>query len=124
MSKDTKETERSIGDVINELSSNPVAFNLQAGNQVFNLFLHPPGQDIMAGYATLAKDTGNEVDSMLSYFACHCVKDAKGKKIWKKPEDVKIKGVAMTILRNIIYQHIMGVNLSEFALKNSGGSHS
>lgn len=115
-----KSTTRSIGDVINDLSAKPVAFELKAGDETFNLFLHPPGQDVMVGFANLStEEKGNEVDAMLTYFASNCIKDAEGKKVWDKPEDVKVKGVVMTKLRDIIYQHIMGINLSEFALKNS-----
>ena len=119
--KQQEKQKQNIGDVINELSSQPIPFELQVGDKTFNLVMQPPGVETLMEWGSIAKE---DTQSLIRFFASACIKDSDGNKVWNSMEDVKVSGMAYVTVRNIIYKYALGVDLSEFAIKNLQGSPS
>jgi hypothetical protein len=114
-----KETQRSIGDIINQLSSRPKPFTLQVEDQEYHLFVHPGSDEIIkqAGELVVVGDSSTSSKCM-DFLICHCIKDKDGNQVWQKPEDIKIASGTRIQLQKAINQHVYGMSVTEFAAKN------
>jgi hypothetical protein len=122
MSKEKKSaTERTIGEVINELSGKPMPLTFTINQEKFELFIHPASQEVLNTYSAMVdvKDPQAEKNRQADrYLICECVKDAKGQKVWNNPEDIKVEPFLYNQINFAVSQRIFGINLSEFAIKN------
>jgi hypothetical protein len=118
MKKDKKHN-RSIGDVINQLSAQPVPITVRVGTEKFDLFVHPATDEELRSYTEMIDP--NDKTSLragMNYLMCHCIRDGNGNKVWAKPEDITVQGYVRMELQGAINQHVFGFTVSEFAAKN------
>jgi len=126
MSKE-KEKKKTIGEVINELSGKPMPLTFTINQEKFELFIHPASQEVLNIYSAMVdmKDPQSEKNRQADrYLISECMKDAKGQKVWEKPEDIKVEPFLYNQINFAVSQRIFGINLSEFATKNLQGSPS
>lgn len=100
----------SLGQRINELSSQPVPYELQVGGQVFQTFIHPMKQNDLDELQAEIRQAGKLTDEILKSAVARSFRDADGNLLWQSAEDVQVSAIVWARMRVPVLLHCFGID--------------